>query len=116
MSFTAPSVRLRYFFKDNMAGRVQYGMNTGSDMISIGLGYEYHIGGTDRMSPYFGGLVDYASMGDDNSSVGVNIVGGMDYYVFENVYVGLELMLGYNTGDESFANSMGSAIRFGWRF
>ena len=116
MSFTAPSVRLRYFFKDNMAGRVQYGMNTGYDMISIGLGYEYHLGGTDRMSPYFGGLVDYASMGDDNSSVGVNIVGGMDYYVFENVYVGLELMLGYNTGDESFANSMGSAIRFGWRF
>ena len=31
ISFTAPSVRLRYFFKDNMAGRVEIGMMNTSD-------------------------------------------------------------------------------------
>ena len=121
--FTAPSVRVRYFFKDNMAGRLQYGMNTSAEMFSIGLGYEYHLGGTDRMSPYFGGLVGYDSFGDmDITSMGVNIVGGMDYYIFENVYAGLELSLGFNSvtmdgdSDSNFGNSMMSAIRFGWRF
>lgn len=123
LSFTAPSLRLRYFFKDNMAGRLQYGMNTSSDMFSIGLGYEYHLEGTDRMSPYFGGLFNYLTSGEMTmSSLGVAIVGGMDFYIFENVYAGLELNLGFNSvtidGDSnsSFENSLGSAIRFGWRF
>jgi len=43
LSFIAPSIRLRYFFKDNMAGRLQYGMNTSAETLSIGLGYEYHL-------------------------------------------------------------------------
>ena len=121
--FTAPSVRVRYFFKDNMAGRLQYGMNTSAETLSIGLGYEYHLGGTDRMSPYLGGLVGYDSYGDmDMTSFGVSIVGGMDYYIFENIYAGLELNLGFNSvsmdgdSDSNFGNSIGSAIRFGWRF
>ena len=110
LSFDAPSIRLRYFFKENMAGRVQYMMDTDAEVISIGLGYEYHLGGTDRMSPYFGGLLDFTSTGDDDAIIGVNVVGGMDYYVFENVYMGLELMLGYNSGSESLASNGSTTI------
>lgn len=123
LSFTAPSVRARYFFKDNMAGRLQYAMNTDAEMFSIGLGYEYHLGGTDRMSPYFGGIFNYLTSGEMTmSSLGVALVGGMDFYIFENVYTGLELNLGFNSvtidgnSNSTFANSLGSAIRFGWRF
>ena len=131
ISFTAPSVRLRYFFKDNMAGRVEIGMmntsdSTGTNMMNIGLGYEYHLDGTDKMSPYFGARVGFGSTdnaGSETSSLAFGIIGGMDYYVRESIYVGLELGLGFGSttvGDAdavtTFGNSMMSAVRMGWRF
>ena len=134
ISFTAPSVRLRYFFKDNMAGRVEIGMmntsindSTGTSMMNIGLGYEYHLDGTDKMSPYFGARVGFGSDTDaadvKTSSLAFGIIGGMDYYVRESIYVGLELGLGFGSttvGDAdaqtTFGNSMMSAVRMGWRF
>ena len=134
ITFTSPSVRLRYFIKDNMAGRIQLGMmntsmndSTSMSSLNIGLGYEYHLSGTDRMSPYVGAAIGFGSDTDasdvSTSRFGFNIIGGMDYYIFENVYMGLELGLGFSTetvGDadasSNFGNSMISAVRFGWRF
>ena len=117
-----------------MAGRIQLGMmntsmndSTSMSSLNIGLGYEYHLSGTDRMSPYVGAAIGFGSDTDasdvSTSRFGFNIIGGMDYYVFENVYMGLELGLGFSTettGDadasSNFGNSMMSAVRLGWRF
>lgn len=81
------------------------------------IGAEYHLTGTDRFSPYFGlGInfgagnskmeaVDYnPSTGDyfsgfamtregKLSTFGATLSAGFDFYVFENVYLGLELGL-----------------------
>ena len=190
IQWTAPNVRARYFVNDNIAGRLQFGLGDGlgtprseeyqyaENMDGTGaigtekitrmqwmvqLGAEYHLKGTDRMSPYFmlginlggGSRTDewtnyngnaYAadfSVNVENgfSSFGVNLGAGMDFYVFENVYLGFELGLGWmsrnwkdgvtnittagvtttNTDlgwSESFigTNAMNTAFRLGWRF
>ncbi|MDH4471881.1 MAG: outer membrane beta-barrel protein [Fluviicola sp.] len=76
LSFTAPSLRYRYFVQDNIAVRVTLGLDnnsttdnffengdgtgaTGSyesksNFLNFGIGAEYHFGGTDRLSPYAG--------------------------------------------------------------
>ena len=52
LDWQAPSVRARYFFKDNMAGRLNLGYSSTSfddsnsvSGNSIGLGFEYHLAG-----------------------------------------------------------------------
>jgi outer membrane protein W len=190
----APNLRFRYFVNDNIAGRLQIGLGdgmgtpaseqynysenadgtgaVGTETISRSqwmaqIGAEYHLAGTDRLSPYFmlginigGGSrtdewVDYngisgnysagfnANVENGISMFGINIGAGMDFYVFENVYLGLELGLGWmsrtykdgvttvtptaggttttttNLGyKESFigTNAMNTAFRLGWRF
>ena len=63
ISWTAPSIRMRYFVNDTWAARVQLGLattstddgagnETSSSNIGIGLGAEYHTAGTDRLSPF----------------------------------------------------------------
>jgi opacity protein-like surface antigen len=131
---------------------------------SAQLGAEYHLSGTDKMSPYFmgalnfgGGSTSYTGENNDgtdflagvsyegktsNSSIGLGIGAGMDYYIAENIYLGLELGWGWNkltdkggstsstTGgitteaDIKGAGSssgmgtgaMNTAFRIGWRF
>ena len=149
MTWQAPDVRVRYFFKDNLAARVTlgYSSSNGEDSdestTKIGLGLEYHLAGNDKMSPYFaGGLVigsgsesymDYDGNGNEitvtekSKSLGFGMVAGLDYYVTENLYLGLEIGLvnfKSNTipfGDKNLTSTTmtlggGSAIRLGWRF
>jgi len=141
MDWQAPSVRARYFFKDNMAGRLNLGYASASENDSnsvsnnsIGLGFEYHLAGNDKMSPYFsagltlgGSNVTIDNVEAKASSLGFGIAAGLDYYVAENIYLGLEIgLLNYGSatsgeGDnETTTSGMnlggGSSIRMGWRF
>lgn len=149
MSFAAPSLRLRYFVNDNIAARVQFGFGgDGSSVVNtpskethyyanpaggdngtvdiarsawdLKLGAEYHLAGTDKMSPYFTGNIGfgagseeqawtnvfYDATGDLAFTQGMNVAAsggystfswglgaGFDYYVADNLYLGLELNL-----------------------
>lgn len=185
ISWSAPNVRARYFINDNIAARVQLGIGSASDKTlyyeggtgtgtgfntdkfsgwSAQLGAEYHLSGTDKMSPYFmgalnfgGGSTSYKGENNDGtdfvagvsyegktstSSFGLGIGAGMDYYVFDNVYLGLELGWGWiNDTDKGGSTSytiggtttetdtdpagsssamgtgaMNTSFRIGWRF
>ena len=191
-SWNAPNLRMRYFINDNIAARVTIGLGmdntsgnyyegdpgTGVGTVdesstswSIGLGGEYHLSGTDKLSPYFsagvmfGGMsnsivgtdVDeifdplddalYESGSSHESSASASMFGlglgaGMDYYVFDNVYLGVELGFSWmsmtdkggsisstvgGTTTETTVDSSGSmsdvslgggnmGFRIGWRF
>jgi len=190
IDWSAPTIRLRYFVSDNIAARVQIGLGDGSGtpasesytfyengdgtgatgtsdikrgMWMAQIGGEYHLEGTDRMSPYFalginlgGGSYNESWANSDGSSYvnglsaevngkysmfGVGLGAGMDFYVFENVYLGVELGLSYasyNYADSEVSVSAGgtttlsvepgfketytgtgaanAAFRLGWRF
>jgi len=185
ISWTAPNVRARYFVNDNISARVQLGLGSTSDKTlyyeggtgtgtgfntdkisgwSAQLGAEYHLSGTDKMSPYFmgalnfgGGSTSYKGENNDgtdfltdvsyegktsNSSFGLGIGAGMDYYIADNMYLGLELGWGWSKvsdkgGKSSFTTAgttveteidpagsssgmgtgaMNTAFRIGWRF
>jgi outer membrane protein W len=137
VSWNAPNLRARYFVNDNIAARVTLGLGatdttmnvyeatpgTGMGAIkdktmqwSLGLGGEYHLAGTERLSPYFSAGLMFGggsnkstgtdvkfggySKGDSfenkskNSMLGLGVGAGFDYYVLKNIYLGLEL--GYN--------------------
>ena len=135
----APNLRARYFVNDNIAARVTLGMSSSSETInvyeaggsgtgtidmgsmswSLGLGAEYHLSGTDKLSPFFsagisfGGMsmtedwsnsdgADYmadmtAAVESSGSTFGLGIGAGVDYYVFDNIYIGLEMGLGWDS-------------------
>jgi len=191
IQWTSPNIRARYFVNDNIAGRVQLGLGNGVDPRSekyrfaengdgtgeVGtfeitrmswraeIGAEYHLTGTDRMSPYFaaglmfGGGSGKATWTNANaagtgyqadfsrtreagfSSFGFGLGAGTDFYIFENVYLGLELgfsMMNMNENDvvvttstggvttttkqlgasmsEMGTSSWNTAFRLGWRF
>lgn len=186
ISWTAPNIRARYFVNENIAARVQLGMgssnskslvyenadgsggtgsyNDAQSSMSIELGAEYHLMGTEKMSPYFMGGITIGSQsssgssensdgasyvsGDSyeykysGSSFGLGIGAGMDYYIADNMYIGLELGWGWSSysdggGSDSYTSggttvsfdtpSSGSnsgmgtgaantAFRIGWRF
>lgn len=149
INWNAPTVRVRYFVNDNIAARVQLGLGDGlgtplsesytfyenadgtgeQGTLDINrmnwnaqIGGEYHLTGTDRMSPYFGlGInfgggsqkqegsnydpgtddfdANYISYNADGkfSMFGASLFAGMDFYVFQNLYVGLELGIRYAT-------------------
>jgi outer membrane protein W len=146
VSWAAPELRMRYFIQDNLALRLTLGRDavsttsevpsttydsTGTEIITIsevttknsimnlGLAAEYHLAGTDRMSPYF---TAGFNVGNDTrteiSSFGLNLGAGIDYYVAENIYLGLELGFNYNSADGTKTSGFagGSAVRMGWRF
>ena len=153
MSFAAPSLRLRYFATDNIAARVQFGFGgDGSSIAStpssethyyvnpnggdngtvqinrsawdLMFGAEYHLTGTDKMSPYFTANLGFGKGSEEQTwtnvlnvnptdptsaltyteGASVNASGGystfswgvgagFDYYVADNLYLGLELNL-----------------------
>ena len=96
-SWNAPTLRVRYFVNDNIAARVQVGVAMGSTSDnfyenadgtgavgtmdnsmtgwSMQLGAEYHLSGTDKMSPYF--MVGIDLGGSSMSSTGTNSDGMM---------------------------------------
>jgi opacity protein-like surface antigen len=147
LNWSAPSLRMRYFVKDNIAARLTvdfgsgapapstesnnvYGTTTAEmgtqdikrSSINVGIGGEYHLTGTDRMSPYFSGGVGFgngsysetwtnfdgsgsapvysagltAAVDGSYSTFGFNLGAGLDYYVAENIYVGMELGFGWS--------------------
>ena len=146
VSWAAPNLRMRYFIKDNLALRLTLGrdaesittttsdtvftggigtitttdVTTKNSIMNFGLAAEYHLPGTDRMSPYF---TAGFKVGNDTrteiSTFGLNVGAGIDYYVAENIYLGLELGFNYTSTDGSSSSSLGnaaSAVRMGWRF
>ena len=146
VSWAAPNLRMRYFIKDNLALRLTLGrdaesittttsdtvftggigtitttdVTTKNSIMNFGLAAEYHLAGTDRMSPYF---TAGFKVGNDTrteiSTFGLNVGAGIDYYVAENIYLGLELGFNYTSTDGSSSSSLGnaaSAVRMGWRF
>lgn len=137
-SWNAPNLRARYFVSDNIAARITLGMGstdttsnvyenspgTGSGSIkdktmgwSLGLGGEYHLKGTEKLSPYFSAGLMFGgnsnkSIGTDalygsyskgnsfdrktsSSMFGLGVGAGFDYYVMKNIYLGLELGLNW---------------------
>ena len=146
VSWAAPNLRMRYFIQDNLALRLTLGrdaasststvtstvydstgnattttsdVTTKNSIMNLGLAAEYHLAGTDRMSPYFTGGFNF---GNDTkteiSSFGLNLGAGIDYYIVENIYLGLELGFNYNSADGTKTSGFagGSAVRMGWRF
>jgi len=156
INWAAPTLRVRYFLNDNIAARVQLGLGDGlgtamseshtyfenadgtgnEGTLDINrmnwnaqVGGEYHLAGTDRMSPYFGLGINFgggssAATGtsynpstdeyDANlnfardgkySMFGVGVFAGMDFYVFKNMYVGLELGLNFSSYNYSDVTS-----------
>jgi opacity protein-like surface antigen len=146
VSWAAPNLRMRYFIQDNLALRLTLGrdavsststetstvydstgnattttseVTTKNSIMNLGLAAEYHLAGTDRMSPYFtAGFNVGNDTNTDISTFGLNLGAGIDYYVAENIYVGLELGFNYNSSDAKKSSGFagGSAVRMGWRF
>ncbi|MEJ6588839.1 MAG: OmpW family outer membrane protein [Crocinitomicaceae bacterium] len=178
--WNAPNLRMRYFINDNIAARLTLGLSSDNSSMnvyeiggdgtgtvdmsgmgwSLGLGAEYHLGGTDKLSPYFsagfniGGSsyaetwansdgTDYvmdntAEVKTSQSNLGVGLGAGVDYYVANNIYLGLEMGFGFGTykdnggtvdmnGTSSDIDPAGSGsgmsigggnmgFRIGWRF
>jgi len=154
IDWQAPTIRARYFVNENIAARVQLGLGDGlgtpmkesytvydGDSLNgatgtaeikrmnwvAQIGGEYHLAGTDRMSPYFALGINFGggsqkqttsealpdinldasnssySKGDSYtdeakmSMFGVSVGAGMDFYVVENLYLGVELGLGFSS-------------------
>lgn len=99
LSFTAPSVRFRYFLTDNIAARVTLGINatsstdyvyeTPGDLTSpngevsaksnawnAAIGAEYHFAGTDRLSPYAGLDIMFGGAKDTDEGTDVDFLTG----------------------------------------
>ncbi len=128
---------------------------------NLGLGAEYHLTGTDKMSPYFSAGINFGkgsytetwanSDGSDYSAVitdakieggygtfGWGLGAGFDYYVADNLYLGLEMNLtsttvnneattvtvmgnpaSFEPGNKMSYTNIGAAhgsVRIGWRF
>ena len=146
VSWAAPELRMRYFIQDNLALRLTLGrdavsststetdttydsngtatlttseVTTKNSIMNFGLAAEYHLAGTDRMSPYFTAGFNFGNnTRTEISTFGLNLGAGIDYYVAENIYVGLELGFNYNSseGNSNSGFAGGSAVRMGWRF
>ena len=147
VAWSAPSARMRYFFKENMALRVSVGMDLSTEDVvgpspgfdangnalpattesqttgttSFGVAYEYHLAGTDRMSPYFyGGLqLDRDSRaGNTDNDLSLGLGAGFDFYVYDNLYLGVEMGLSYGNNDDVSSTSIAGRgnMRMGWRF
>lgn len=184
MTFNAPSLRARYFLKDDFAVRASISLQNSSEKNnyyelpnnegqsgyeinkssnnSLSIGAEKHLSGTSKLSPYFGAdfifgignetakwnnydgtgfLSDFTAKGKNpTSSIGLNLIAGIDYYFAENFYLGCELGFGfimrsnkagtfeYTTGgvttksltepssSNEFGNNFIGNIRIGWRF
>lgn len=140
LSFSAPSIRFRYFFADNIAARVTLGVSNtkytelfyegpnvtqgaSGEYISrtnawnMAIGGEYHFAGTERLSPYAGLDVFFGAgkvRTEGNNTDGTSYI---DDYTEESVrpvsLFGVNLVAGT---DFYFADNFytGMEIGFGW--
>ena len=196
IDWSAPTIRARYFVNENIAIRAQLGLGDGlgtamsekytfnapAPGLNAGqvgtldinrmawnaqIGAEYHLAGTDRLSPYFALGLNFGGGGSTAKTVdsdgvtyvnglstersgkfgmfGVGLGAGLDVYIIENLYIGFELGLNfdsYNYKDEESTitmttggttvttttvtpghketylstGAMNAAFRLGWRF
>lgn len=103
----------------DVVGNTDAVRNTNSFDVSLAFGKEWHLPGTDRLSPYYGGyaqvgfgsdgsrrdLIGFNNAGDrvingeekvsdGELSLGAFAVGGFDYYFAHNIYLGAEIGFG----------------------
>ncbi len=91
-------------------------MTTNTFNIQVSPGLEWHLPGTDRLSPYYGAVADigfgrtadvfdtrneagteferFGRSTSGNFLIGLNGVGGFDYYFAHNIYLGAEIGFG----------------------
>lgn len=154
ISFNVSEIRMRYFLtsKDAIRVKVAYEMTSGtnyvyspmdptlipftlkysSSKLNLGIGYEHHFKGTEKLSPYFGGeagfgistlktegintfngieLSEGSTFTSQNTgayNVYAGLVFGADYYIVPHLYVGAELAYGFgysNFGNREVYNS-----------
>ena len=156
-NFELPNLKFRYFVADDLVASVELGVQGGkttSDIyenadgtgktgteemkasgFSIGLGVEKHFAGTNRLSPYMGCGLGFASGSSNNtytdadgtgsfvdgltlteesknSAFGAGVSLGADYWFGENFYLGSELGFGFGmstTGDMTTETSFGGS-------
>ena len=127
------SIRGRYFNNDNTALRLAFFLGGSSTPttteigditltssssnfdLTLRPGYEYHLDGTDKLSPYIGGeaYLGWSSTGTSSESpfntneimttitkqnsttLGLNLLSGADFYFTDKMYIGLELGFGF---------------------
>ncbi|MFY0599217.1 MAG: hypothetical protein JXR03_06065 [Cyclobacteriaceae bacterium] len=104
--------------KDDENNRLE--LNTSSSAFSVNIrpGFERHLPGTDRLSPYFGGELDLAIQTSSEEEefqnttndkfettlrnqngffrFGINAIAGMDFYVAKKLYLGTEFGFGFS--------------------
>jgi len=120
------------FDDDNVQTMLELSDKSNSFTIAIQPGYEWHMTGTDRLSPYVGAFanIGYTSetdvmemqgfvgdvsdpelfLGDETTktgtlNLGLNLVAGFDYYFAQRLYIGTEVGFGF-----SMANDMKSTV------
>ena len=150
-------------FTENSDGTGEVGtFKTTSNRHSIGLGIEHHLGNSSKLSPYLGYGLSFSFHSDKNKAenvmggsyfpdynyeskqnvywLGAFAMAGFDWYVLTNMYLGVELGLGFyynkegnlkiqenDNGDienreypggssASFKPNYNGGIRLGWRF
>lgn len=150
--------RIRYFLSEGMAVRANLSFGSGKNVsvvdddglnpvvdksektskasvFGIAVGVEKHLAGTDKLSPYLGVELGFASQGGTDevtnsndgttftkgdsystsggktTSLAFNAMLGADYYIVEKVYFGAELGLGLfasqKTGEKEFKSTSG---------
>lgn len=111
---------------------VEVASKTSTFSVQLRPGMEWHLVGTDKLSPYYGaeaiigfssdksvdefyvvndtfdgGSIEEMEMTQGTTSFGVNAVGGMDYYFAQNIFFGAEIGAGilYNSTGEATSTS-----------
>ncbi len=154
ISFDVSEIRMRYFLtsKDAIRLKVAYELTSSTDYVyspmdptlapftlkssgsslNLGLGYEHHFKGTDKLSPYIGGEAGFGissiktegintyngmDLSEGSSFLAQNtgaynvyagVVFGADYYIVPHLYIGAELAYGlgyFNSGNREVYNS-----------
>jgi outer membrane protein W len=164
--WSTPNIRYRYFMDESMAIRAELLIKSQSSTqkiastnvvtpapnpaaetgeiktsmfgFSLGIGAEKHLAGTEKLSPYFGAMLNFSSMGANNAeasgsnngttftkkddsfkeegggttSFGLKLMFGADYYITSNVYLGGEMGWGfmYNSTAERTTSSKNAGV------
>ncbi len=136
-------VKLRYFNSDKSAVRAMVLIYNAKESetvskvetidsesaFTIGLGYEKHFEGTDRLDPFLAGDFLFKKTGgkhdvtdsnsspasvlnyeESNSMFGVRVSLGADYYFAKKVYLGAELGLGLFSGVDGKSKLSGTGL------
>jgi hypothetical protein len=141
--FTTPEIRYRYFLNDGMAARVRFNLTTTSNTediddgaatdkktgsitnsnfgFNLGLGLEKHLGGTEKLSPYFGAELMFGFDGGDQttgdgSANGTTWTGAGDKYETTGGATTLIGLAGVFGADYYFTNAIYIGGEMGWGF